>query len=98
MKQQVLKALANPAHIFYVPYSLAVLNFIIQFLIWIVLFVASLIITKGENPVNPMFFLLSVIIVHSIMAIYSKRDPQIGQIIMAKIQLFKRKIPGKLAA
>lgn len=98
MKQQVLKALANPAHIFYVPYSLAVLNFIIQFLIWIVLFVASLIITKGKNPVNPMFFLLSVIIVHSIMAIYSKRDPQIGQIIMAKIQLFKRKIPGKLAA
>lgn len=98
MKQQVLKALANPAHIFYVPYSLAVLNFIIQFLIWIVLFVASLIITKGENPVSPMFFLLSVIIVHSIMAIYSKRDPQIGQIIMAKIQLFKRKIPGKLAA
>ncbi len=98
MKQQVLKALANPAHIFYVPYSLAVLNFIIQFLIWVVLFVASLIITKGENPVNPMFFLLSVIIVHSIMAIYSKRDPQIGQIIMAKIQLFKRKIPGKLAA
>lgn len=98
MKQQVLKALANPAHIFYVPYSLAVLNFIIQFLIWVVLFVASLIITKGKNPVNPMFFLLSVIIVHSIMAIYSKRDPQIGQIIMAKIQLFKRKIPGKLAA
>ena len=98
MKQQVLKALANPAHIFYVPYSLAVLNFVIQFLIWIVLFVASLIITKGANPVNPMFFLLSVIIVHSIMAIYSKRDPQVGQIIIAKIQLLKRKIPGKLAA
>ena len=39
MKQQVLKALANPAHIFYVPYSLAVLNFVIQFLIWIVLFI-----------------------------------------------------------
>ena len=98
MKQQVLKALANPAHIFYVPYSLAVLNFVIQFLIWIVLFVASLIITRGANPVNPMFFLIPVINVHSIMAIYSKRDPQVGQIITAKIQLLKRKIPGKLAA
>ncbi len=98
MKQQVLKALANPAHIFYVPYSLAVLNFVIQFLIWIVLFVASLIITKGARPVSPLYFLVSVIIVHSIMAIYSKRDPQVGQIITAKIQLLKRKIPGKLAA
>ncbi len=96
MKQQVLKALANPAHIFYVPYSLAVLNFIIQFLIWIVLFVASLII-RGK-PVTPMFFLVSVIIVHSIIAIFSKRDPQLGQIVTAKLQLLKRKIPGKLAA
>ena len=50
MKQQVLKALANPAHMFYVPYSLAVLNFFIQFLIWIVLFVITLISTKGANP------------------------------------------------
>lgn len=98
MKQQVLKALANPAHIFYVPYSLAVLNFFIQFIIWIILFVASLILTGGKNPVNPLFFLLSVIIVHSIIAIFSKRDPQLGQIITAKLQLIKRKIPGKLAA
>ena len=98
MKQQVLKALANPAHIFYVPYSLAVLNFIIQFLIWIVLFVVSLIVTKGSNPVSPLFFLISVIIVHSVIAVFSKRDPQLGQIVSAKLQLFKKKIPGKLAA
>lgn len=98
MKQQVLKALANPAHIFYVPYSLAVLNFFIQFIIWIILFIASLILTGGKNPANPLFFLLSVIIVHSIIAIFSKRDPQLGQIITAKLQLIKRKIPGKMAA
>ena len=98
MKQQVLKALANPAHIFYVPYSLAVLNFLVQFIIWIVLFVASLILTKGQHPINPMYFLLSVIAVHSIIAIFSKRDPQLGQIVSAKIQLLKRKVPGKLAA
>ena len=98
MKQQVLKALANPAHIFYVPYSLAVLNFVIQFLIFIVLFVVSLIVTRGANPINPLFFLISVIIVHSIIAMFSKKDPQLGQIVSAKIQLFKKKIPGKLAA
>ncbi len=98
MKQQVLKALANPSHIFYVPYSLAVLNFVIQFLIFAVIFVVSLIVTDGTNPVNPLFLLVSVIVVHSIIAIFSKRDPQLGQIVSAKIQLFKKKIPGKLAA
>lgn len=96
MRIQVLKALANPAHIFYVPYSLAILNFAIQFIIFIVLFVAML-ITTGK-PFNPLFFLLSVIAVHSIIAIFSKRDPQLGQIVTAKMQLFKKKIPGKLAA
>lgn len=98
MKQQVLKALANPSHIFYVPYSLAVLNFVVQFIVFIIIFVISLIVTKGMNPVNPLFFLLSVIAVHMIIAIFSKRDPQLGQIVTAKIQLFKKKIPRKLAA
>lgn len=96
MKQQVLKALANPAQIFYVPYSLAVLNFIIQFIVFIVIFVARLIIT-GEDT-NPLWFLLGIIFIHMFIAVFSKRDPQLGQIIIAKIQLFKKKIPGKLAA
>ena len=96
MKQQVLKALANPAHIFYVPYSLAVLNFAVQFVVFIVIFAAKLIITGKD--INPLYFLISVIITHSFIAIFSKRDPQLGQIISAKIQLFVKKIPGKLAA
>lgn len=98
MKQQVLKALANPALIFYVPYSLAVLNFAIQFIIFMVIFFVSLALTKGNNPVSPLYFLISVIIVHSIIAVFAKRDPQLGQIVSAKVQLFKKKIPGKLAA
>lgn len=98
MKQQVLKALANPAHIFYVPYSLAVLNFAVQFIIFMVVFFASLALTKGRDAIPPLYFLISVIVVHSIIAVFSKRDPQLGQIISAKIQLFKRKIPGRLAA
>lgn len=98
MKQQVLKALANPARIFYVPYNLAVINFAVQFLIFLAFFIAGLIISGGKMAVNPLYFLLSVILVHSIMAIYAKRDPQLGQIVAAKIQLFKQKIPGKLVA
>lgn len=96
MRQQVLKAISNPAHIFYVPYSLAIINFVVQFLVFIVIFVARLIITG--NDTNPVFFLISVMIVHSFIAIFSKRDPQLGQIISAKFKLFTKKIPGKLAA
>lgn len=98
MRQQVLKALANPAHIFYVPYSLAIINFAVQFIIFMIVFVAVLILSKGKDTFNPMYFIISVICVHSIIAIFSKRDPQLGQIVTAKLQLLKRKIPGKLAA
>lgn len=98
MKQQVLKALANPARIFYVPYNLAVINFAVQFIVFIVLFVIDLVINKANQKITPLYFLISVIIVHSFLATFSKRDPQLGQIITSKIQLFKQKIPGKLVA
>ena len=98
MKQQVLKALANPARIFYVPYNLAVINFAVQFIVFIVIFVFDLIINKTDGKITPLYFLISVIIVHSILAVFSKRDPQLGQIVASKIQLFKQKIPGKLVA
>lgn len=98
MKQQVLKALANPARIFYVPYSLAVINFAVQFIVFIVLFTISLLIYGTETGYLPLYFLVSVCVVHMILAFYSKKEPQLGQIISAKIQLFKQKIPGRLAA
>ncbi len=98
MKQQVLKALANPARIFYVPYNIAVINFAIQFIVFIAFFIAGLITSGGKMAINPLYFLLSVILVHSILAVYSKRDPQLGQIVAAKIQLYKQKIPDRLVA
>lgn len=97
MKQQVLKALANPARIFYVPYSLAVMNFAVLFIIFVVVFVASLILNP-TNPINPMWFLLALIGTHMILAAYSKREPQLAQIISAKIRLFKEKIPRRLVS
>ena len=96
MKQQVLKALANPPRIFYVPYMLAVINFVVQFLAFVVIYLVAFFVFRVN--IEPLIFLLSVIIVHLIMAAFSRRDPQLGQIIAAKIQLLKRKIPGRLAA
>jgi type IV secretory pathway VirB3-like protein len=96
MKQQVLKALANPPRIFYVPYSLAVLNFVVQFIVFIAIYVSCLVFFKIEIP--PLLFLISVMVVHMILAVYSRVDPQLGQILSARLQLFKRKIPRRLAA
>lgn len=96
MKQQVLKALANPPRIFYVPYSLAVLNFVVQFIVFIAIYASALVFFDFQ--IEPLFFLISVLGVHMLLAVYSRVDPQLGQILLAKIQLFKRKIPRRLAA
>ena len=98
MKQQVLKALANPARIFYVPYTLAVINFAVQFIVFITVFIISLIVRGADSAAYPLYFLVSVCVVHIILAFFAKREPQLGQIISAKIQLLKKKIPGRLAA
>lgn len=98
MKQQVLKALANPARIFYVPYTLAVINFAVLFFAYIIIAVAWTIVMGMNKFPSPMYFLIVLIITHMILATFSKKDPQLGQIIAAKIQLFKKKIPGRLAA
>lgn len=98
MKQQVLKALANPARIFYVPYTLAVMNFALLFVIYIAVAVAQMILSRGRDFTDPLYFLVALIITHAIWASFSKKDPQLGQIIAAKLQMLKNKIPGRLAA
>lgn len=98
MRQQVLKALANPSRIFYVPYSLAVVNFAVQFLIFVFIFIGVLIVSGGSKSIDPLIFLISVIITHSILAGFSKKEPQLAQIISAKIKLYKLRIPGRLNA
>jgi len=101
MKQQVLKALANPSHLFFVPYSLAVLNFMVQFIVFIILYVVGIFVLGVENVnkyLNPLYFLISVVVVHMILAHFSKRDPQLGQILIAKIRMIKDRIPRRLTA
>ncbi|MDR1071042.1 MAG: VirB3 family type IV secretion system protein [Rickettsiales bacterium] len=98
MKVQVLKALANPARIFFVPYSLAVFNFFILFSIYLSVFAAGLIFSGGKIVISPLYFLLTLMGVHSILAVWSKKEPFLLRILMAKIALFRKKIPNRLAA
>jgi uncharacterized membrane protein (DUF485 family) len=99
MRQNVLKALANPPRIFYVPYSIAVLNFVVQFILFICAFMIGILangITSGKMPIDIWYFLISMMVTHSILAWFSRREPQLANIIAAKIQLFKFRVPDKL--
>jgi type IV secretory pathway VirB3-like protein len=97
MKQQVLKAIANPARIFYVPYNLAILNFVAQFLVFMVIFVIDLSInTINANSNLMIVFLVSVCLVHFVLMFYSKKEPQLMQIILSKLRLFAKFIPDSL--
>ena len=98
MKAPVLKALANPARIFYVPYNLAVLNFVALFFIYMIFFISGTIVTNGEVMANPLIFLLTLIASHLLLAAWSKREPFLAQIFVAKIALFRKKIPNKLTS
>ena len=101
MKQQVLKALANPSLLFGVPYTVAVLNFMIQFVVFIVLYLVGLTVLGGDfvnKYLNPLYFLISVCLVHMFFAKFTKNDSQLGQVLIAKIRLMKNKIPRRLSA
>lgn len=97
MRQKVLKALANPPRIFYVPYTLAVLNFLVWFVIFVFCIVISVILPPNEIPIwLPLVFLGVLTLTHTILAFYSKKDPQISQLIFSGVNIFKKKIPRKL--
>lgn len=97
MRQKVLKALANPPRIFYVPYSLAILNFFFWFLLFVILMIVFIILPPHDIPMwFPIVFLGILFISHSILGIFSKKDSQIAQIIISKLNIFSRKIPKRL--
>ena len=97
LKQKVLKALANPPRIFYVPYNLALLNF----LVWFIFFVLSIIFFTALPPHNipmwlPLVFLGILSLCHTILAFYSKQDSQISQMIFSNMKIIKNRIPRRL--
>ena len=91
LKQRVLKALANPPRIFYVPYTLALLNFIVCFLVFVVSMVIFLLFTGNIPMWLPLIFLGVLFLTHTILGKFSKSEPQLSQIIFAKFAIFKQK-------
>ena len=97
LREKVLKALANPPRIFYVPYSLALLNFLFWFLLFIISMGIFYITTKNIPMWLPITFLVTLSISHMIFGIYSKKEPQLAQIIFSELKLLKNRIPNRLA-
>ena len=97
MRQKVLKALANPPRIFYVPYSLAILNFLVWFLVFIIGIFVFIILPPHNIPMwLPLVFLGILSLCHTVLAFYSKKDPQIAQLILSSFKLIKNKVPRRL--
>ena len=97
MRQKVLKALANPPRIFYVPYTLALMNFLFWFVIFVVFMVITLVIPPHEPPMwLPIVFLGLLSLCHAVLGFYSKKDTQIAQIIFSVLAIIKNRIPRKL--
>ena len=98
LRQKVLKALANPPRIFYVPYTVALLNFLFWFFLFVFAIVIFTVIPPHEIPMwLPLLFLGILSLCHTILAFYSKKDPQISQIIFSNLRIIKNRIPKKLA-
>ena len=97
MKQKVLKALANPPRIFYVPYTLALLNFLFWFFLFILAIVFFTALPPHETPMWLLLVFLGILsLCHAILAFYSKKDPQISQLIFSSVKIIKNKIPKRL--
>jgi len=97
LKQKVLKALANPPRIFYVPYNLAILNFLFWFMIFIVSMLVFLLTTGDIPTILPLVLIGGLFLTHTILGFYSKKDQQIAQIFFSWFNIFKKKIPKRLA-
>ncbi len=97
MRQKVLKALANPPRIFYVPYNLAILNFFFWFLLFVIVMIVLIVLPPHEVPIwYPLVFIGLLCLCHSILGFFSRKDSQIAQIIISTINIFGKKIPKRL--
>ena len=90
LKQKVLKALANPPRIFYVPYTIAMINFFCWFMIFI--------FTGNIPSWFPLVFLGGLSFTHTIFGIFSRKDSHISQLIFSSFYLLRKRIPRRLVS
>lgn len=81
MREMILKAVANPPKILWGPFLPVLLNIGLQFPI---MFMAI-----GVLDMNPLFFLISILIVHLIVISLGLKEPHLSTMLQAYGQSYK---------
>ncbi len=75
MRDMILKAVAQPPKLFWGPVLPTAINFGIQ--------VPVMFMAVGVGSVNPLFFVFTIVLVHSIIVMYGVREPHLSTMIQA---------------
>ncbi len=75
MREMILKAVANPPKILWGPFLPTLLNIGLQFPIMFMFI--------GLGDVNPLFFVVSIILVHGVIVMAGAKEPHLSTMIQA---------------
>ena len=75
MKEPILKAVANPPKILWAPFLLVLLNFGLQF--------PLMFIFIGTFNINPIIFIMAIVLGHVASIAIGAKEPHIGNMIQA---------------
>ena len=75
MREPILKAVAMPPRIFWAPMQVAIINMTVH--------LAIILIMIAVMDLNPLWFLASLIVTHSILVSYGAKEPHMSRMLMA---------------
>ncbi len=75
MREEILKAVAQPPKFLFAPFVPAVINLGIQFPV--------MFIGIGLGDINPLFFIISIIIAHAALVGYGIKEPHMSTMLQA---------------
>ena len=75
MREPILKAVCMPPRLFLAPFTLAIGNFVVQ--------VALMFICLAFWEMNPLYTLISVVVVHILLIMAGTREPHLAHILQA---------------
>lgn len=81
MREPILKAVANPPKILWGPYLPVLLNLGIQF--------PMMFAALGMFDINPLIFVVSILITHSAIVLWGAKEPHISNMIQAFGQTYR---------
>lgn len=82
MREPILKAVANPPKILFGPFLPALVNLGLQF--------PFMFISVGVFDINPLIFVITIVIVHTVIILWGAKEPHISTMIQAFGQTYMK--------